>query len=202
MDGAMLQEDDALFGSLRPGSPAATAEQMPNDRAAPDDQSAVAVITLDAAGHYVDANPAALELLGISLSELRASAPDRFAMQPANGKEQAKLREEWESGGSRPLVGTAGLRRADGTSIRVSYAIEATAPGFRARLRQIDGTPQAPPSVFTVSDVLREWRAAERELAELAPGTPEWTRTQEEIELLRGQYQELFRAIQPQPGSP
>jgi PAS domain-containing protein len=160
-----------------------------------------AVIQLDAAGHYVDANAAALELLGISLPELLASAPDRFAVQPANPMEQAALREAWESRGSRPLVGTSGLRRADGTTIRISYAIEPAGDGFRSRLRQIEGKPHAPPSVFTVSDVLREWRAAERDLAELASGSPEWTRRREEIEMLRGQYQELFRAIQPRPGT-
>jgi hypothetical protein len=43
--------------------------------------------------------------------------------------------------------------------------------------------------------VLRQWRVAERVLAELAPGTPEWTRTVSEIELLRGKYQELFRTV-------
>ncbi len=160
-----------------------------------------AVIRLDAAGQYVDANTAALELLGISLPELRASAPDRFAMQPANETERAAFSEAWQSRGARPLVGTSELRRSDGTTIRVSYAIEADEDGFRARLRQIEGTPLAPASVFTVSDVLREWRAAERELAELASGSPEWNRRHEEIEMLRGQYQELFRAIQPRPGT-
>jgi hypothetical protein len=45
--------------------------------------------------------------------------------------------------------------------------------------------------------VLREWRAAERDLAELMPGTPEWARTLNEIELLRGRYQELFDTVKP-----
>jgi hypothetical protein len=110
------------------------------------------------------------------------------------------LRTRWESGGSQPLVGTTGLRRADGTTIRVAYAIEVAGPGFRARLWEIDGSPTAPSSVFTVGDVLREWRAAERELAALVPGTPAWARTLSEIELLRGRYQELFSAEEPPPG--
>lgn len=163
-------------------------------------QTTEAVITIDATGQYVDANAAALELLGVSLAELRTSPSDRFAIRPAIVVEQAALRAKWESGGAQPLVGTTGLRRADGTTIRVAYAIEAADPGFRARLWQVDGSPHAPTSVFTVGDVLREWRAAERELSALVPGTPEWARTMSEIELLRGRYQELFSAAGPASG--
>ena len=155
------------------------------------------MIRIDASGRYTNANRAALELLGVTLAELRASPPDRFSIRPANESEQAALRAQWESDGSRPLIGTAGLRRADGETIRVSYAIEATRAGFRARLWQVEGSPEAPSSVFTVGGVLREWRAAERDLAELMPGTPEWARTLNEIELLRGRYQELFDTVKP-----
>jgi PAS domain-containing protein len=156
-----------------------------------------AVIRIDASGRYIGANKAALALLGVTLAELRASPPDRFAIRPANVSERAALRAEWESDGSRPLIGTAGLKRADGATIRVSYAIEASGAGFRARLWQVDGSPEAPPSVYSVGGILRQWRAAERELAELMPGTPEWARTLSEIELLRGRYQELFRRFAP-----
>jgi PAS domain S-box-containing protein len=160
--------------------------------------AAEAVITLDSAGRYVGANKSALQLLGVTLEELRASPPERFSIRPADQAEQAALRAEWESAGSRPLVGTAGLKRADGTTIRVSYAIETAGTGFRARMRQIEGSPEAPPSVFSVGSVLREWRAAERDLAELMPGTAEWARTLSEIELLRARYQELFKSVKPQ----
>jgi PAS domain-containing protein len=157
------------------------------------------VIALDAAGRYVDANAVALDLLGVTLAELRASGPDRFAIRPAIEGDAAALRAGWEAGGAQPLVGTTGLRRPDGTAIRVAYAIEAAEPGFRVRLWQVDGSPEAPASMFTVGDVLREWRAAERELTELRPGSSEWARTLSEIELLRGRYQELFREVKPPP---
>lgn len=159
---------------------------------------AEAVLSLDATGRYTGANQPALELLGVTLAELRASPPDRFAIRPANHGEQAALRAEWESDGSQPLVGTTGLMRADGTMIRVSYAIESAHGGFLARMWQVQGDPEAPPSVFSVGRVLREWRAAERSLAELLPGTPEWRRTLGEIELLRDRYQELFNSVTPQ----
>ena len=178
--------DDSTLSKLRP---------------MPEDEETEAVVTIDAAGHYVDANAAALRLLGVSLAELRTSAPDRFAMRPAIEADQAALRARWETGGAQPLIGTAGLRRADGTTIRISYAIEAVDGGYRARIWQVSGAPDAPSSVFTVGEVLREWRVAERVLAELAPGTPEWARTRIEIDLLRGRYQELFRAVRPPTGN-
>jgi hypothetical protein len=156
-----------------------------------------AVIHIDTAGRYMAANPAALELLGVSLVELLASPPDRFAIRPTNQSDQAAFREEWEAGGSSPLVGTAGLKRADGSTIRVAYAIETTDWGFTASLWRVEGSPEAPPTVYAVGDVLREWRAAEQRLAELIAGTPEWARTQTEIELLRDRYQELFRSVRP-----
>jgi PAS domain-containing protein len=161
----------------------------------PQPPPAEAVIALDSGGRYVDANEAALALLGVSLAELRSSAPDRFSIRPTTEPEQAALRDQWQRRGAhQPLVGTAGMRRADGSTIRVGYEIEASDAGFLARLWPVEGAPEAPASVYTVGDVLREWRAAERELAELTPGTPEWTRASSEFELLRGRYQEFFKA--------
>ena len=163
----------------------------------PERRSREAVITIGADGRYDDANAAALELLGVSLVELRASPPDRFAIEPTSHAEQAAFRAKWEAGGTPLLVGTTGLRRSDGTTLRVAFAIEATDPGFRARLWEIDGLPHAPVSAYTVGDVLQEWRAAERELASLLSGTSDWARTLGEIETLRDRYQELFRAAEP-----
>jgi PAS domain-containing protein len=160
-------------------------------------QATEATLSLDDAGRYVDANAAALELLGVSLSELIASSPDRFAIEPGHQSQGAELRADWEATGAPALVGSAGIKRADGSPIRVAYAIETTSTGFRARLWPIEGAPEAPPTVFSADDVLREWRAAERGLAVLEPGTAEWTRTMSEIEMLRGKYQDLFRNVEP-----
>jgi len=166
-----------------------------------EDAETEAIIHLTATGRYIGANQAALDLLGVSLEELRASSPERFSVRQADDGDQAALRAEWELDGSQPLLGTAGLKRADGTTIRVSYAIESSAGGFSARIQPVDGSPQAPPSVFTVGTVLRQWRAAERSLAELQAGSEEWTRTLGEIEMLRDRYQELFRSVAPTEGA-
>jgi PAS domain S-box-containing protein len=160
-------------------------------------QTTEAILSLDRAGRFLDANAAALELLGVTLNELIASPADRFAFEPGGETESAERRADWEATGARPLVGSAGIKRADGSPIRVAFAVETTSTGFRARLWPIEGAPEAPPTVFSVDDVLREWRAAERGLAVLEPGTPEWIRTTSEIEMLRGKYQDLFRRVEP-----
>jgi PAS domain S-box-containing protein len=159
--------------------------------------AAPALIELDLAGHYVDANTAALMLLGVSLAELRTSAPDRFAIPPPIDVDRGKAQVHWETGGTEPLVGTTGVRRGDGTTIRVGYAIEPGESGFGVRLWLVDGSPHEPTTVHTADEVLRQWRAAERALAELPPGSPEWARTMLEIESLRRQYQEVFRTVDP-----
>ena len=156
-----------------------------------------AVITIDAAGRYLDASPAALDLLGVSLAELRSSERDRFVVRAVDQAERAAARARWEDGGSQPMAGTAGLRRADGTEIRVSYTLERMEHGFRSRFWQVDGAPDSPTTALSVGDVLREWRAAERAVAELVPGSPEQKQALSEIDLLRRQYQELFRAAGP-----
>ena len=158
-----------------------------------------AIIDLDAAGRCLDANDTALDLLGVTLAELRAAPPGQFAIGQSIDAEDSPLRAQWLDGGNELPAGTAGLVRGDGTTIRVAFALEATVFGFRARLSHVAGSPHAPGSAFTIGDVLREWRAAERQLTELSPDTPDWARTRGEIELLRGRYQQLFKAAEP-PG--
>jgi hypothetical protein len=58
---------------------------------------------------------------------------------------------------------------------------------------------EAASSNHAVGEVLREWRAAERALAKLAPGTAEWTRAVGEVELLRSRYQQVSRTADPSP---
>ena len=41
-----------------------------------------AVISIDSDGRYLDANLAALALLGVTLAELRTSSGDRFSLRP------------------------------------------------------------------------------------------------------------------------
>lgn len=152
------------------------------------------LIYTDPSGRYLDANVAATELLAVTLDELLASSPGRFsfAPSPTADAEQAALMQQWD--GTSPLVGQGGLRRGDGSAIRVTFAIEPRESGFLLRLSRIDGPPEAAPTLFAIGDVRREWRAAERTLAELQPGTPEWARLDSQIAVLEERYQSLFYA--------
>ncbi len=161
------------------------------------------VVDLDASGHrYVAANEAALRILGVTLQELLASDPDRFSVDERDPEAQSELEAQWNRDGRDAVVGSAPLRRADGRIIRVTYAVEATDTGFRARIRPLDAPTGAPTTMYTVGDVLRQWREAERRLATLVPSTPEWASAEAEIDLLRGRYHELFAGIRPAPDSP
>ena len=84
----------------------------------------------------------------------------------------------------------------------MAYAIEPAGSGYRARLWPADDAPPTSRRGLKVGDVLREWRSAERGLAELVPGTQEWLRKLSEIEALRGRYQEVFKAVEPPAGDP
>jgi len=73
-----------------------------------------------------------------------------------------------------------------------------------SEISEVDHPPATPPNDLAgspateaVNDVLRQWRAAERSLAKLHPGSEEWAATVRQISRLRGRYQELFRSASP-----
>ncbi|MEO8273761.1 MAG: hypothetical protein ABI620_06820 [Chloroflexota bacterium] len=73
--------------------------------------------------------------------------------------------------------------------------------------RSIGGDPEEPDthpgSSPAVAELLREWRAAERALADLEPGSDAWARLVQDIEQLRQRYQEAFDALtHTDPGGP
>ena len=52
--------------------------------------------------------------------------------------------------------------------------------------------PAGPPALV---ELLREWRSAERGLAEVEPGSDAWAKLQAEVEQLRQRYQDAFNAL-------
>jgi PAS domain-containing protein len=152
-----------------------------------------AVIFVTADGRYEDASPSALKLLGISLEELRASAPDRFQPKPPDPEESAAFRSEWERQGSPGLGGVATIKRGDGTLARVRFTITQTDDGrYRALMREVDEPVSRRPRVYTLGEVLAEWRAAERRLTSIPAGSSEYAAIQDDIKALRADYQRLF----------
>jgi len=151
-------------------------------------------MVLNADGTTADASPAALELLGFTLEQLRALPPGALSPQPRDLETQAAFREQWERQGSPDIGGEATMRRLDGTNIRVKFGITPIQDGrFLALIEPVAGPTEQPPTVYTGGQVLAEWRAAERRMIEIPPDTAEWHDAQVEIETFRKRYQELFK---------
>ena len=156
---------------------------------------AAASILLNADGTYADASPAALELLGVTLADLLSSEPGRFAAEPANSAEQSAFRSQWERAGSNDIAGTGTLRRADGQLLRITFLIRRLPDGrFRSLIRPADGPVSAPVRIFTLGEVLEQWRSAERRLAEIPQDAPDWAMVADEVTALREQYHGLYRS--------
>ena len=141
----------------------------------------------------LDATNGALHLLGLSIEELRdlprgalSVDDDRAA---SNGFSVA-----WKEAGRNPILGTGTLRRPDGRLIRVSYWISARPEGgYEVILEPSDEGVGEPARRYTVGEALSAWRVADRKLATVDVGTPEWDVVQKEIEFFRREYHRLAR---------
>jgi hypothetical protein len=165
-------------------------------------QSAAALVT-DEKGQYVDANEAGLELLGVaSVEELRATPPAAFQATPPDTDEQQALRTAFLDAVFQGLIGEGTIRRLDGELVRVRTVITPIPEGgFRVLLDPVERpTTNLTPKVYKVSDVLAEWRSAERRLVTVDTDSEEGRDLLEDVELLRAQYRLLFEMNRPSTG--
>ena len=161
-----------------------------------------ATVMLDRDGRYLDADDHALDLLGVaSVEALRAMSPDDFAAVPPDPVEQEAWRKAYFASRAEGVLAEGAFRRPDGELVRVRTAIIEQPDGrFRALFYPIQRpTTDLSSRIYRIGDVLGEWRAAERRLAELDPDSEEGRRVTAEIDLLRHQYQELFRRAAGRP---
>lgn len=150
-------------------------------------------ILLSADARVLGASDGALELLGVTLDELRhlprgslSLAEDRAA--------SAGFDEAWQGSGRMPVFGAGTIRLPAGGLQRVRYLITPHPDGsYEVLIQSTDESTSDPPRTYTIGTVLSAWRAAERQLAALAEGEPEWTLVQEEIAHLRDEYHRLAR---------
>ena len=154
-----------------------------------------ATMILNGDGIAEEASPEVLEILGVSLEQLRTLPVGAFSITPPDPDADVAFRRQWEDQGSPDIGGEATIRRLDGELVRLKFAIAPLEDGrYRAVLMRSAGSTEAPPSVYTAGDVLTEWRAAERLLTTLSPGSPELEQVQSDIDSFRRLYQELFRS--------
>lgn len=155
-----------------------------------------AVVILDDEGRYLDADPVALDLLGVaSVEELCAIPPERFAALPPDPAEQEAWRKAYFASRADGVLAEVAFRRLDGELVRVRTAILDEGDGrFRALFYPIERpTTDVTARIYRIADVLAEWRGAERRLVALEPGSDEEARIEAEVALLREQYQLLSR---------
>lgn len=154
-----------------------------------------AVVILSAEGAYLDADRAALDLLGVeTVEELRASPPDRFAAVPPDPEEQEAWRRAYFATAAQGVLAEGAFRRADGELVRVRTAISGEPDGtYRALFYPVERpTTNLVPRLYRIADILAEWRSAERMLVDVDPDSDEGIRLAADIDLLRDQYQRLF----------
>ncbi len=145
-------------------------------------------------GTTEDANPAALDLLGVTLEQLRRLPPGAFSPEAPDPEAQAAFRSEWERVGTPDIGGEATIQRLDGSQVRVKFGISPIEEGrFVAVMEPVATTVDAPPSLYTAGQVLAEWRAAERKLADVPEGSAEWRAVNRDIESFRARYHEFFK---------
>jgi PAS domain-containing protein len=152
------------------------------------------VIVTDVNGGYLDANDAALELLGVPTAEdLRATPPGAFQPEAPDPDEEHAFRAAFLDAMFQGLIGEGVIRRLDGELVRVRTAIVPITEGFRILLYPVERpTTNLAPKVYKITDVLAEWRSAERRLVTVDPDSDEGRQLQAEVELLRDQYHAMF----------
>lgn len=150
-------------------------------------------ILVGADSTIIEATDAALEIVGLTLEELRALPPGGLSVeQDRSGS--AEFEAAWAETGRGPILGAGTIRLLDGRLIRVRYLITPQTDGtYEVILERSEEAVTEPARAYTLGTVLSKWRAAERELGELLTGSPEWTAVQAEIDYFRTEYQRLAR---------
>ena len=155
-----------------------------------------ATLRIDATGRWLDASDEALDLLGVpSVEALRALPSDAFRPEPADPAEQAAFQEAYATSLAQGLLIEAPFRRLDGELVRARAAVLGDDAGdYRLLFYPIERpTTDRTTKVFTIADVLAEWRGAERRLVTLDGSSAEGRRLAAEIEVLRRTHERLFQ---------
>jgi hypothetical protein len=160
-------------------------------------------ILVSADSTIIEATDAALEVLGLTLDELRALPPGGLSLEQ-DRESSAGFAAAWAESGRGAILGAGTARLLDGRLIRVRYLITPQADGtYEIILERSDESVAEPPRAYTLGAVLSAWRAAERELLALVPDSPEWAAVQAEVEHFRNEYRRLARgARQRLDGAP
>jgi PAS domain-containing protein len=143
----------------------------------------------------LEATPAALELLGLTFDQLQALPPGGLSLEQ-DAAASAEFAAAWEGGGRPPLVGSTTVRLPDGSLARVRYYIWSREDGKVEVVLEGSSEPVAQaPRAYTIGKVLSAWRAVERRLETLDPGSEEWQAADAENRYFRSEYRRLSNQV-------
>lgn len=151
-------------------------------------------IVVGADSRVLGASDGALELLGLTLDELRQLPPGSLSLD-ADREAAVGFDEAWRAHGREPILGAGTIQLAGDRLLRVRYLVTPLPEGtYEIILEPTSEAVSQPPRRYTIGAVLSAWRAAERQLAALSEGEPEWKLVQDEIAHFRSEYQRLVRS--------
>ena len=133
----------------------------------------MARMVADRQGRYLDADEAALELLGLTLEELRAKRVGDFSGPHA--EMAATVWRRLAAGGEDMSSGEGTLYPPAGGEVRVRYVRISAIDGgdYELTFEPIGAErSQHPPTADRTDTILREWRVAEREVEAAGTGGP------------------------------
>lgn len=136
----------------------------------------LARVLISADGHYLDANPLALELLGVDAAALRTHVVGDFTVPEFRDASRASWAHMAATGQVEFLIDETFLLRPDGTAtvVKVHPVVPGEAPGtWWAQFEPIAGPRGRVLSLAKPNQVLNAWRAAERRAAAWPEGSPE-----------------------------
>jgi len=114
-----------------------------------------ALVIIDGDGRYIDGNVPALDILGVSLEELRAATSATFAEAPVDEAQSQAFREAWEAAGRPDITGETTVRRPDGSHVRVRFAITPRADGtYAATFQSVPDSPSHLVALRTIGAVI------------------------------------------------
>jgi PAS domain-containing protein len=152
-----------------------------------------ATVLLNPDGSYADASGTALEFLGVTIEELRAAGRDAFAIDPLTEDASVALQAAWNETRAEHAVGHATVKRPDGATVRVRYLLKSRPDGrYLVAFQPVPETADRPTTLYTMGRVLSAWRAAERRLETIEPGSAEWQHAQAEVDAFRDEYRRRF----------
>ena len=139
----------------------------------------------------VEATVPALDILEMSLEQLRLLPPGGLAVENDEAASRA-FETAWTEAGRNPVIGSGTIRLLDGRLVRIQYFIvPQTDGGYEIVLDRADEPLDAPVRMYAVGEALAAWRAAERTLEELEPGSEGWEDAQATISRFRDDYRRL-----------